>query len=102
MNSVKHSAKRMVVESVRDNLRRSQAYLAERQAERASCVTSWHKHREYASDAAIKGLSWDASYDKQRDAALAKYDQQIAEIEQELKLWEEALSHALDALEGRV
>jgi hypothetical protein len=97
-----NSPKRLTVEAVRENVRRANALLTEKKCSRAGCHTSWLKHREYASDTAITGLSWNEGYEKQRDQALAGYDRDIVALEAELKGWEEALSHALDSLEGRV
>jgi hypothetical protein len=100
MNSIRFTPKRLVVESVRDNLRRTQASLAVKQCERASCIASWTKHEALANEGDVSGLTFNETDARHRDQALSGYNRDIAEMEKELKLWEDALSHALDSLEA--
>lgn len=97
-----NSPKRMTVESVRENVRRMHHLLTEKKCSRASCYTSWGKQKDLASEEGVTGIEFTKDDEKHRDQALAGYDRDIVELEKELKLWEEALSHALDSLEGRV
>lgn len=97
-----NSPKRMTVESVRENVRRMHALLTEKKCSRASCYTSWGKQKDLAAEEGVTGIEFTKDDEKHRDQALAGYDRDIAELEKELELWEQALSHALDSLEGRV
>ena len=96
------SPRRMTVEAVRENVRRMHAQLTEKKCSRASCYTSWGKQKDLAADERVSGIEFTADDEKHRNEALAGYDRDIAELEKELKLWEESLSHALDSLEVRV
>lgn len=93
MENRRQSPKRLVVEAVRDNLRRTQKALLQEVSARASCETSWAKTEESGN--------WSEQNERDRNAALAGYDEKIAEIEKEIQTWESALAHALDLLEGR-
>lgn len=92
----------MVANAVLDNIKRITQVLIERKCARASCETSWGKQRDLANDERVSGIEFTAQDEKDSKAALAGYDRDIADIEQELKQWHEALGHALDSLEGRV
>jgi hypothetical protein len=97
-----NSPKRMMVEAVRENVRRTHDLLTDKKCSRASCYTSWGKQRDLANEESVTGIEFTQQDEKDRDQALAGYDRAIADLDAELKRWEEALSHALDALEGRV
>jgi hypothetical protein len=93
--------KRMVVNAVLENLKRTQASFVNESMRQASCQTSWGKQRDLAAEDGVTGITFTADDEKHEKEALAGYDRKLRDLQQELEKWEQALGHALDGLEGR-
>lgn len=100
--STRFSPKRLNVEAVRKELKRIRDALVSEQLRRESCQSSWGVRKELAHCEEVSGLPWSADDERQQKEALAGYDRKIKDLEEEVETWEQALSHALDTLEGRV